>query len=93
MSPYPAPTTEHLREIWHEILELDEIDDEASFFALSGKSIDAIRLVNRVRNVFGLEITVRTIFEAPTVIRLTESLRAMPSTPARPRLTGDRRSG
>ncbi|MEU8925648.1 acyl carrier protein [Kitasatospora sp. NPDC048545] len=85
--PTPAPTTELVRGIWCEVLELDRVDDEESFFALSGRSVDALRLVNRIRSVFGLAISVRTVIEAPTVSRLTEALRSAPPAPPRPSLT------
>ncbi|WP_329570506.1 phosphopantetheine-binding protein [Kitasatospora sp. NBC_01266] len=88
MSPaHPTPTPELLREIWCEILELDQVDDEESFFTLSGRSIDAMRLVNRIRSAFGLEITVRTVIEAPTVTLLAQALRTAPPAEPRPSLT------
>lgn len=87
--PSPAPTIERLREIWCEVLGRDEVTDDASFFELNGKSVDAMRLINRIRAAFGLEITVRTVIEAPTVARLAQALRtAPPSAPARPSLLG-----
>ncbi|MEV7773832.1 phosphopantetheine-binding protein [Kitasatospora sp. NPDC086791] len=85
--PAPTPTRDLVRAIWCDILELDRVDDEESFFVLSGKSVDALRLVNRIRSVFGLAISVRTVIEAPTVARLTEALRSAPPAPARPSLT------
>jgi acyl carrier protein len=89
MNPaHPAPTAERLREIWCEILGLEEVDDEASFFDLNGTSVDAIRLINRIRSDFGLAITVRTVIEAPTVVRLMEALRTAPPAPVRPSLLG-----
>lgn len=92
-SANPTPTCERLRAIWCELLGLDQIGDDESFFVLGGKSMDAIRLVNRIRSTFGLEITVRTVFEAPTVAQLSEALQALPTAPARPRLAGGGRSG
>lgn len=86
--PHPAPTAERLREIWCEILGRDEVADDASFFDLNGKSVDAIRLINRIRSDFGLAVTVRTVIEAPTVTRLTEALRTAPQAAARPSLLG-----
>lgn len=89
MNPgHPAPTTERLREIWCEVLGLDEVDDDASFFDLNGQSVDAIRLINRIRSDFGLAITVRTVIGAPTVARLVRELRTAPPAPARPSLRG-----
>lgn len=88
----PALSRERLREIWCELLGLHQVGDADSFFMLSGKSTDAVRLVNRIEKVFGLEITVRTLFEAPTVDQLMEVLQTAPLAPDRPRLTGGRRS-
>jgi acyl carrier protein len=91
-SANPTPTCESLRAIWCELLNLEQVGDNESFFALGGRSMDAIRLVNRIQSIFGLEITVRTVFEAQTVFQLSEALQELPSAPARPRLAGGGRS-
>jgi len=41
-----------------------------SFFELGGHSLQAIRLVGRVRDVFGIDLQVRAIFESPTLAEL-----------------------
>lgn len=91
-APNPTPTRESLRAIWCELLGLDQVGDDKTFFELGGRSMDTIRLVNRIRSTFGLEITVRTVFEAQTLARLSDALQTLPAAPARPRLAGGGRS-
>jgi acyl carrier protein len=73
-----SSTEERIAQIWLEILGSSHIDYNQSFFELSGRSVDAIRLVNRLSSVFGTEVTVRTVFEAPTVVKLAKVIETAP---------------
>jgi len=61
-------------ELWKAVLGLDEIDRHDNFFDLGGHSLNAVQIVHRICETFDIAITVRTIFEAPTVAELSEQV-------------------
>ncbi|MCW2144586.1 amino acid adenylation domain-containing protein, partial [Actinoplanes cyaneus] len=60
-------TEEILCELFAEILGVESVPADVSFFDLGGDSLSAMRLIARVRAVFGAEVSVRGLFGAPTV--------------------------
>ena len=74
-----APSTsteERLAAIWADLLGLERVGLEESFFALGGHSLLAARVLARVRTVFGVELPMRTLFERPTVRGVASFLEA-----------------
>ncbi len=70
------PREEILAEIWSEVLGVAPIGIHDHFFELGGHSLLAGRVVSRVRRIFHLELSVRQLFEQPTVAELARGLEA-----------------
>ncbi len=71
----PATAREQmLCEVFGQVLGVDRIGAEDSFFNLGGHSLLATRLVSRVRVVLGVELAIREVFENPTPAGLARAL-------------------
>jgi amino acid adenylation domain-containing protein len=71
-----TPTEEMLAEIWSEVLGLEQVGIYENFFALGGHSLQATQVISRVRELFQVELPLRTLFESPTLVGLAESVEA-----------------
>ncbi len=77
---YIAPRTaveEVLAKIWVEVLGLKRVGIHDNFFELGGHSLLATQLVSRVRDAFGVELPLRSVFEAPAIAQLSEVVESL----------------
>ncbi|HEY0638860.1 MAG TPA: phosphopantetheine-binding protein, partial [Pseudonocardiaceae bacterium] len=80
-----TPQEVALCELVAEVLGVERVGIDDNLFALGVNSLMAGRLVSRMRRTLGIETSMRTIFQNPTIATLSGQVRAA-TTPSRPRL-------
>ena len=71
-----TPAEEMLAGVWSDLLGVERIGPDESFFALGGHSLLATRVMARVRAVFGVDLPVRVLFETPTARAVAAAIEA-----------------
>jgi acyl carrier protein len=72
-STYTAPrneTEQILAAIWQRLFGIELVGVHDSFFELGGHSLLAIQLVSRIRDALLVDLTMRNLFESPTISEL-----------------------
>jgi acyl carrier protein len=70
---WEAPRTaveERLAGILAGLLDVDQVGAHDNFFLLGGHSLMGTQVIARVRDAFGVELSLRTLFDKPTVAAL-----------------------
>ncbi len=80
-----GPVEEMLRGIWEEVLDLPRVPAGADFFALGGHSLLATRVVSRIRELFGVDLPLRRLFQRTRLDELAAEVEsALGGAPAAP---------
>lgn len=77
LQPFVLPLTQteqQLAQIWAQLLRLDKVGIHDNFFELGGNSLAAVSLFAQIKKIFGKDITVASLFQAPTVEQLASFL-------------------
>ncbi|XCN74100.1 MAG: amino acid adenylation domain-containing protein [Candidatus Electrothrix aestuarii] len=69
-----TPTEELLSGIWSSLLKSEHITRNDNFFEMGGHSLLAVQLVARIRDVFQIELSIRSIFSHPELSSLASLL-------------------
>ncbi|GHE27239.1 hypothetical protein GCM10017673_31690 [Streptosporangium violaceochromogenes] len=65
--PPRTETEQAIAAIWCDVLKLDRVGVADRFFDLGGESLRAMQVTTAANRVFGVRLSVRTLFRAPTV--------------------------
>jgi len=78
-----TPTEQRLVEILTRLLKVENISRTDNFFMLGGHSLLGAQLIAQIRNIFGEEMSLRSLFESPEVATLSAEIdRIAASVPA-----------
>jgi amino acid adenylation domain-containing protein len=72
-APFQAPRTDGERtvaELWRDVLSVERVGAEDDFFAIGGTSMAAARFAVRAQETFGIELSLRDVFEHRTISAL-----------------------
>jgi len=74
---YLAPDTENERivaDIWADVLGVDRVGVDQSFFELGGDSLTAMRAIAAINEAFGIDMAVTALIDAPSVRSLSKQV-------------------
>ncbi|MCA0401793.1 MAG: amino acid adenylation domain-containing protein, partial [Proteobacteria bacterium] len=73
-TPPSTPTEKKLVELWMPMLEVQQLSIHDNFFDLSGHSLLATQVISALHEAFGIELSLKALFENPTIAQLAEEI-------------------
>ncbi|MGR9052581.1 MAG: non-ribosomal peptide synthetase, partial [Gammaproteobacteria bacterium] len=76
---YQAPRDEAeaaVADVWREILGVERISIHDDFFDLGGHSLAGVQVTAKIQELFGIDVPVNVLFEAPTVAQFVDRVAA-----------------
>jgi acyl carrier protein len=83
LAAYVAPRTTleaKLAEVWQRVLGVERVGAQDHFFELGGHSLKAATLVSRLHKELGVDLPLRSVFEAPILSEMAQRIEAMEQT-------------
>ncbi|WP_426367850.1 non-ribosomal peptide synthetase [Streptomyces sp. E-08] len=68
-------TTETVRRIWAEVLDLPDVGPEDDLFDLGGHSLTVVQIAARIRDALGVEVDFDVFFDVPTPAGIATAVR------------------
>ncbi len=69
-----SPIEQRLAETLCSLLNLNEVSVSDNFFLLGGHSLLGTQLIVKIRGTFGVDLALRTLFDAPTIAQLSAEI-------------------
>ncbi|NTU44037.1 MAG: amino acid adenylation domain-containing protein [Chlorobiaceae bacterium] len=76
-----TPMEQQVADIWAEVLGHERVVGSDNFFALGGNSLLAVTVAHRISRTFGVQLSARALFAAPTLRAFAENTASLPALP------------
>jgi fengycin family lipopeptide synthetase D len=68
------PQEPQIHTIWEDLLKLPHMSNTDNFFTLGGHSLLIVKMIGRIKDQFGIELSLKEIFKNPTIHSIAELL-------------------
>ena len=79
-----------LASIWRELLDVKQLGIADNFFDLGGNSLLAMQVLARIRKAFEVELSIRILFDGPTIEALGRAVEEAKASGVAPTIPSDR---